>query len=522
VVQPFTLAFQPGVQRDGTRFDATRALDTLWCRFRLGRPRKMGGLQSITNTLNGLPRKVHCWYNGANIFAHVGTTNGIQQVVFDTFGNLVGVNDRTPVGYTGGPDAAVTFDALFDTTSDVVQLVGHAAPNSGFVANDISTVPFLGAIDATTPLTQFSNPGVITSGVWTQPDISGGICCVQPFVFDFDSKGLVQWSAPNLALYLGVVGGETGAGQARISSQKVVQGMALRGGGLQSPAAIFWTLSEVIVATYVGTPVWFAFNTISPSSSILSGASAIEYDGLYFWAGIDRFLVFNGTVTEVPNPQNQDWFFDNLTPGFESQTFAFKIPRYGEIWWCACMFGATVPSHAIVYNLRENAWYDTALPVKAFGAGMFAQGFKRPLAAGQDNDGLYKLWTMETGTDKVDGSQIAPLRSYFDSALFGGPKTDPPDDRGMSIQEMEPDFIQTGDMMVNLVGAPNARAAETPGPSVPLVQTPGVPAEEFVSFTPTQSQRLTRIHIESNVIGGSYIAGRNLVRGTTAERRVKS
>lgn len=520
--RPFTLDSLPGIQRDGTALDAKRALDARWCRWRLGRPRKMGGFQRITDQLSGLPRRIHCWYNGAQIIAHIGTTNGIQQVVFDHFGNFISIADRTPAQFVGGANTGFTMDAIFDTTSKVVQIIVHAVPDDGFLSSPLSTVPFIGQIDTQTPLSQFSNPAVSSPATWIQPDISGGICCVQPFVFDFDSNGLLQWSAPNLPLYLGVTGGSTGAGQARVSAQKIVQGMALRGGGVQSPAALFWSLSEVITATYIGgTPV-FAFNTISPSSSILSSDSVVEYDGLYFWAGVDRFLVFNGTVTEVPNQQNQDWFFDNLTPGYESQTYATKIPRYGEIWWGACMFGSTVPNWAVIFNLRENCWYDTPLPTTSWSTGYFAQGFKRPLFAGWDPDGNgapYKLWMAETGTDEVDGSAREPIRSYFETAWFGGPKNDPPDDKGLSIADLQPDIIQTGDMIVNLIGAPNARVEPTDGPTVPLLQVPGSPQEQAVSFTPTQTQRLTRLHIESNVLGGSFVTGRNIMHADPAEIR---
>lgn len=524
MASPFLLDFQPGIQRDGTQFDSASYLDGLWCRFRLGRPRKMGGFKQITDLISGTPRRIHCFYKGNQIITHIGSVSGIQQVVIDTNGNLISINDRTPVGFGAGNSVGFTMDAIFDTTSNVVQIVVHAAPDTIDAASDLATVPFIGQIDLTTPLSEFSNPGTLTSGaVWTQPNVSGGVVCVQPFVFDFDSAGLVQWSAPNLPLYLGVVGGSTGAGQARISAQKIVAGIALRGGGVQSPAALFWSLSEVITATYVGTPVWFAFNTISPSSSILGTDVVIEYDGLYFWVGVDRFLVFNGTVTEVPNRYNQDWFFNNLTPGYEARTYAFKVPRYGEIWWCAAMFGATEPNYAVIYNVRENVWYDTALPNGGRSAAYFAQGFRFPLMGGSTNDGKgYSLWMHETGTDQVIGSTPTAVRSYFETAMFGGPKDGPPDDRGLSFAQLEPDFVQTGDMSVYLVGAANARAQEHDGPVLPLVEVPGVPQEQFVSFTPKQSQRLTRLHVESNVIGGNYICGRNIGHGQPAEARLIS
>ncbi len=521
--KPFPLEFQAGIQRDGTPFDSQRYLDGLWTRWRLGRPRSMGGYVQITDKLTGLPRRVHMFYQNGLCYCHVGTTAGIQQVVFDSYGNFVSTMDRTPVGFVGGTNTTFTMDAIFDTTSNTVLLVVHAAPAGAVISNNTQTTPFLGPIDATSLLNAISNPGVPPSdeGVWTQPSVAGGIVCVQPYLFDFDNYGFLGWSSPNLPNYLGVTGGSSGAGQARVSAQKIVAGLPLRGGGVQSPAALFWSLSEVITAVFVGAPAEFAFNTISPSSSILSNASVIEYDGLYFWAGIDRFLVFNGTVAEVPNNQNQDWFFNNLTPGYEGLTYAFKIPRYGEIWWCACMFGSAVPNFAVIFNLRENAWYDTMLPNGGRSAAYFAQGVKFPVMTGVSNDGSgYSLWQHETGTDQIMAGVPTAIRKYFETGWFGGPRNNPPADEALAVAQLEADFIQTGNMSVTMIGAANARATPSSGNSVPLLQIPTVPQEQFPSFVQTQSQRLSKLHVESNTLGGSFIGGRNLLRGDLAEKKL--
>lgn len=524
--RPFALDFQPGIQRDGTQFDSKRYLDAQWCRWRLGRPRKMGGYRRITDGVLGLPRKAHMFYAGSRIYIHVGSVNGIQQFIIDPNGNLISSANRTPLMFAAGANIGFTMDAIFDTTSKVTQLIVHSVPDDGNLSSPISEVPFIGDITSASRLTLFGSPGTLSPGaVWTQPNISGGIVCIQPYVFDFDSNGKIGWSAPNRPLTLGVVGGNEGAGEARVSAQKIVQGFPIKGGGAQSPAGVFWSLSEVITASFIGGLAAFKFTTASSSSSILSSDGVIEYDGLHFWAGVDRFLVFNGTVTELPNPQNQDWFFNNLTPGYESQTFAMKIPRYGEIWWGACMFGSTVPNHAIIFNLRENCWYDTALPDGCRSMGHTPQGFRYPIMGGYDPNGNgrpYKLWMHEYGVDKDDGGILSPIRSFFETAWFGGPKDDPPDDRGLSVQQLEPDFVQTGDLSVHLIGAANTRSPENAGPDVPLLQVPGVPQEEFVSFTPTQAQRLTRLHVESNVLGGDYKTGRNLMRGDPSEKRVNS
>ena len=527
MANPFVLNFRPGIARDGTLFDSDQYADALWCRWRLGRPRKMGGFKQITDLLAGSPRRIHCFYQNGQVIAHIGTTSGIQQVVFaHQTGELISIADRTPPNFTAGFNIGFTFDAIFDTTSNVVQIVAHFVPDMGQIATVTTTVPVIGQIDSTTPLIPFSDPGVPMGdgGVWTQPAVSGGIVCVQPYVFDFNSYGQVQWSAPNLPLYLGVTGGSSGAGQARISAQKIVAGAPLRGGGTQSPAALFWSLSEVITATFVGTANGiFKFNTVSPSSSILSSRAMIEYDGLYFWVGIDRFLVFNGTVAEVPNPTNQDWFYDNLTPNFEDRVFAFKVPRYGEIWWCAPMFGNTEPSHAVIYNIRENCWYDTELPNGGRGAGYYAQGFHNPIMTGVTNDGNgYSLWMHEHGVDEVRGDTYTPIRSYFETGVFGGPKNPQPTDKGLSFQQLEPDIQQSGDMTVTLIGSPNARVDGKDAETIPLPAIPNVPQEEFVSFKARQSLRLSRLRVESNTLGGTFISGRNIGHATESDARLMS
>ena len=516
--KPLPLNFLPGVQRDGTELDGDRAIDAQWTRWRLARARSMGGFQKLIDNLSGVPRRIHMFYSGAFIYVHVGTGASLQQIVIDQNGNVVSQANRTPLSFAAGPNVGWTMDAIFDTTSNVVQLVCHAVSDLNFVASASKTIPFLGDITSPAALGPFSDPSA-SDGTYASPLVAGGIVCAQPYVFDFDDGGRVGWSAPNLPNYLGITGGTSGAGQARISAQKIVAGASLRGGGVNSPAALFWSLSEVISATFVGSANGvFAFNTVSPSSSILSSDAVIEYDSLYFWAATDRFLVYNGTVVEVPNQQNQDWFFDNLNRAQAGKTFAFKIPRYGEIWFCAPLFGNTEPSHAAIYNVRENCWYDTVLPNKGRSAGYFAQGFRFPVMGGVDRGANgYSLWLHEKGTDQVDGAIITPVEKYFETPDLYGPKMTPPTDKGLSVQQLEPDIIQSGDMSIIVTGSANARMPPYDDVAVPLKALPAIPQEQLVSFK--TERRLPRLRFVSNTLGGSYITGKNLLHSEETDSR---
>ena len=94
----------------------------------------------------------------------------------------------------------------------------------------------------------------------------------------------------------------------------------------------------------------------------MSARSVIEYDGVFFWAANNRFMMYNGVVREVPNSRNLNFFFDNIRPHNQGKCFGFANPRWGEIWWCFPYGNATECTHAVVLNVRENDWVDTELP----------------------------------------------------------------------------------------------------------------------------------------------------------------
>lgn len=517
------LNFLPGVQRDGTQLDSDRALDALWCRWRLGRPRKMLGFDRAYAGLLGVPRRVHMYYQGKNTIIHIGTGKSIQQVVLDRNGIVVSVVDRTPGTFASGPNAGWTIDSLFDTTSQAVQIIAHSVPDVSVIASGTPSVPFIGIITDTDQLKPLTNPHP-SDGEYDAPLVAGGIACAQPYLFDFSTDGFVGWSAPNLPNTLGVSGGTSGAGKARVSAQKIVAGMVQRGGGVNSPAALFFSLSEVITAQFNNDPATiFSFNTVSPSSSILSGATVIEYDGLYIWAGVDRFLMYNGTVVEIPNAQNQDWFFDNMNWEFAGKAFAFKVPRFGEIWFCAPLFGNTEPSHAAIWNIRENCWYDTELPNGGRGAGYFAQGFRYPVMGGAtpNTNGLYSLWVHEKGVDQTGPDERPkPVRSYFNIPFVGSVKATPPTEEGVSFGTLEPDIIQSGDMTIYPFGTYNARGGKAiaKNNTVTLKAIPVKPEDQIVSFK--TDFRLASLHFESDVIGGNYITGKSLLHMVPGAKRM--
>jgi hypothetical protein len=204
---------------------------------------------------------------------------------------------------------------------------------------------------------------------------------------------------------------------------------------------------------------------------------------------------------------NLNWFFDGLNETQAQKVFAVKVPRYGEIWWCYPRGEATECSHAIIYNVRENSWYDCELPNGGRSAGATPSVFRKPLMTGVQFLGSgYKLWVHETGVDEVDGTSTQPIYSFFETAEISLPiSSEGKINKQLQVLGVEPDFVQSGEMVVSVHGRFNARSPEVEGPFMPFPET-SAGRNDQVIYLDTQRRQL-RFRFASNVIGGDYQMG---------------
>jgi hypothetical protein len=324
-----------------------------------------------------------------------------------------------------------------------------------------------------------------------------------------------RWSVPGEPTDL--VDTSSGAGLARVWGQKIIKGMPLRAGSGSAPAGIFWAFDAVIRATFVGSTQVFQFDVIATETSIISPNSVIDYDGVFFWCGVDRFMMFNGVVREVPNNMNLNYFFDGLNRSQANKVFAFKVPRYGEIWWCYPRGDATECTHAVIFNVRENTWYDTELPFNGRSAGQYSNSFRAPMLTGAVGSGSdYRVWVQEQGVDEIDGSNLNPIISYFEtadlSAIVQG------QNRAMRITRIEPDFVQSGPMTVQVTGRANARAPEVVSSIFTFPENPSTPQEQIVMLK--EQRRELRVRFESNAVYGDYQMGQIIAHVSTGDGTV--
>jgi len=240
--------------------------------------------------------------------------------------------------------------------------------------------------------------------------VSGGVVSLHPYVFVYGNNGLIKnCAATNAQDWV-----SADANEVNVATGKIVQGLPVRGGS-NAPSGLFWSLDSLVRVSYIGgvgtPPQFWRYDIISSQSSILSSQSAIEYDGVYYWCGVDRFLLYNGVVKEIPNTFNQNYFFDNLNYAQRQKVWVTKIPRYGEIWWFYPRGDATECTDAIIYNVRENVWYDAG---EALGtrrsAGYFSQVLAHPVEAGWETSEEVDVFTQSMTT--VSGNTRINLATF--------------------------------------------------------------------------------------------------------------
>lgn len=506
-------------------------------------------------------------------------------------------------GFTASDLNLWQFDAMYDSAGSFnTLLLAHPGRNLAQIDSTVNTavlsMPVNGSV--ATPLKDINGANPTGNLV----EVSGGVVVLHPYVFVYGDNGLIK----NCAAGDPFDWNSAESNEVSVASTKIVKGLPVRGGS-NSPSGLFWSLDSLIRVSYApqslgvaGTGNWapatyWRYDTISTQSSILSSQCVIEYDGIYYWIGVDRFLLYNGVVKEIPNSMNQNYFFDNLNYAQRQKVWATKVPRFGEVWWFYPHGDSEECNNAIIYNVRENTWYDAGFaPGSERSAGYFSQVFKYPVNAGTnltaaeaifsadidttngsadiemletneialnqvvispsipDNafviaiapsgtpgnitvtlsqnatatqtelavfttmPGLTTIWQHEIGTDAVDGQNTLAIESYFETSdlgwVGGGPSqtTAVGDNYWLHIERIEPDFVQSGEMYVQVVGRPYAQVEDVYSDPYPF-------QPDTNKIDMREQRRLGRLKFGSNVQGGNYQMGRVLVNANVGDVR---
>lgn len=450
----YPLLLKPGIKRDGTKFQDEYCTDGQWVRFYRGLPRKIGGMQALDYANFPITtNSVFIQNNPGNSYVFFGTASGIIEMnisnVFAKAADLVTI-------YTIEPANTDILWQFIPVIAAVNNLPSKCLVTFG--SNNLNNI-----LDSSAPVIKYIPLGNVignsTDFTSAPVDTNGGMLYANPRLYAYGDNGLLRWSKNSNCFDF------SGDNQnINISTDKIIFGALTKGGQL-FPTMVFWTFSSVIRVSNINTgmdtednTLDFKIDVLSKDSSILSSRSVVEYDGIFYWPGTNRFFIYNGVILPMENNMNRRYFFDNLDMDYRQLVFGIKNVAFGEIWWFYPEKVATpgrlnVPAgtitRALIYNLEENSWYDTAINRDC---GFFdnVTGDMYTFGTSLTNPSITKyFWKHEVGTNELfPHAPNNPINSYFTTPTiswgsFRLAKQLSGLDRWVQLKRIEPDFQMT-------------------------------------------------------------------------------
>jgi len=569
--QVFPITYKAGILRDGAFFQGDYCPDGQWVRFFRGQPQNIGGMktieikskdlsQKITMPNSAFPCSCLVYYDNDGQHILIGCSQGTTSFPGNKRANNIHLL------YKEGLLVQVNYNKFADKNrlDRLIQYIPIISTINNIQTNLIIGLNMQNYLDITT-----SSPiesGIVIEGMNFRnlefPDFvfreaTGGMLYVSNRLFIYGNNGVVRWSSASqeksdkkTSLKIPFLFFEDRY-SINISTDKVIYGAEWRG-GVNTPTIIFWTLSSVIRITNItgssSQPITdpddlsFRREVISRDSSILSSRSVVEYDGIFYWPGTQRFFVFNGVVLPLENNLNRQTFFDTIDMKKRQKVFGIKNVSRDEIWWFYPEKGKADDvgcTRAVIYNVIDNSWYDTAIERSA---GYFDNVSGNMYSVGKNlvpypNDSNHYIWQHEVENDQVnlyyngeagsDTAQVKPIISYFTTpiisyATYNKFKQPVGVDSTMKIMRIEPNLVPTD--QVNMTITINSYEYPT---------SKAVPSEAILITEVKEDTRIVkpRIDVEyqggninftfrSNGLGSGYQMGTNFVVAKIGDNRI--
>jgi hypothetical protein len=300
------------------------------------------------------------------------------------------------VTFTPDPNLLWQFDLQYSPAGGSLQVLAHPGQNLANIDNAIQTQVLTGGLLPNSS-NEWNFQGLADTGgqnpTYRPIVVDGGVCVLYPFTFVYGSDGFIANNNVATNTTLTTYNQQTitdwngaTANQVNMASSKIIRGIPVRG-GTNSPSGMFWATDSLIRVSFTGaSPLYWRYDIISSQISTISSSCFVEMDGIFYWMGVDRFYLYNGAVSVLPNDKNVNWLFDNLNFVQRQKVWATKVPRYNEIWFFYPRGDATECTDAIIYNVKDKIWYDAgSAPGSRRSCGYTTEVFPTPIWAGWEN-----------------------------------------------------------------------------------------------------------------------------------------
>lgn len=212
----------------------------------------------------------------------------------------------------------------------------------------------------------------------------------------------------------------------------------LAGTRLSSGLSMLWSDTTAFIMQFIGGRTVYSTRAVGSNCGLVGPAAKVEINGIAYWMSQDKFMMFDGSVKQIPNWSDIDPFvFLRLNRMQREKSHAVYNKQFNEIWWFFPSVDSEECAEYVMVSLDSYAWVTGTMSRTAGGANDDSIGGILMISA---NGYVYKH---EDGKN-ADGAAIeAYLRSG--RASFNKGNT------FMDVWGIMPDFYRlSGDLVVDI------------------------------------------------------------------------
>jgi hypothetical protein len=276
----------------------------------------------------------------------------------------------------------------------------------------------------------------------------------------------------------------------------------IAGCDLGSLLSLIWSDEAAYVFQYIGNSTVFQSRLVGENCGIVGPDAFCSVGGIAYWLGNDRFWLYNGSVTEIPNQDDiKEWLIGQMRPAYGVKAVSWFNERFNEVWFGVVPEGEDEVTMAAVWMRANGRWF--ICDIERTAATRFSGDNTSVILAG--HDGI--LYAHDVGVDD-DG---AALDWYLETSVLEL-------EDGDLIYEVQGVHLdmqkRTGDVTVTLTGYeesdPEAEAID----SETIVIPQGQGSEDART-----TARLVKMRLEGSGVGCDFRMGVPKIEITAVARR---
>jgi len=191
---------------------------------------------------------------------------------------------------------------------------------------------------------------------------------------------------------------------------------------------LVWTTSILYSLQFTGTNDIFSQQQLADNISIISPRAKATANNTTYWMGLDKFYMYNGTVTTLPTSL-RNHVFGNLNYEQVDQIICGTNEGWNEVWWFYPSADATENDSYVIWNhvdliwyygtINRTAWIDS--PLRQYPQAVSFDGYYYNQEEGCDDDtNPMNSFITSNDVDLDDGERLMLIRRIIPDVDFTG------------------------------------------------------------------------------------------------------